>query len=258
LELLVSPSGNRVREILTSGASAWGTKPAVLVAIWLIPVAIVSGGVVTAIIGKDAYKWYTGEDQFAEVVQVILYALALVLGILVVRKLRISGERTFVALYAVVVVGLVFMLGEELSWGQRLFGWRTSETFAELNKQDETNLHNITDVETMFKWMQLVVGAYGTFLPLLFLLDLSRPMKRFLSFVIPHATLIPFFAPLFLWRVYRNVIAPDPPPGSYFVISEFNEVMETVLAAGMALFLLYQWPRLNRGELESPDAEISH
>lgn len=37
----------------------------------------------------------------------------------------------------------VFLLMEEISWGQRIFGWSTPEEFAELNAQSETNLHNM-------------------------------------------------------------------------------------------------------------------
>ena len=36
-----------------------------------------------------------------------------------------------------------FGAGEEVSWGQRIFGWETSEAMKEINRQDETNLHNI-------------------------------------------------------------------------------------------------------------------
>ncbi|MFD0860361.1 hypothetical protein [Roseovarius aquimarinus] len=41
--------------------------------------------------------------------------------------------------------GLLFFMaaGEEISWGQRIFGWESSEFFLENNKQDETNLHNL-------------------------------------------------------------------------------------------------------------------
>jgi hypothetical protein len=34
-------------------------------------------------------------------------------------------------------------LGEEISWGQRVFDWSTPESISELNAQNETNIHNI-------------------------------------------------------------------------------------------------------------------
>ena len=38
---------------------------------------------------------------------------------------------------------LFFAFGEELSWGQRIFNWESGDTFKEMNKQHETNLHNL-------------------------------------------------------------------------------------------------------------------
>lgn len=38
----------------------------------------------------------------------------------------------------------VYFAGEEVSWGQHLFGWRTPETLQALNRQGETNLHNLS------------------------------------------------------------------------------------------------------------------
>lgn len=48
---------------------------------------------------------------------------------------------------AILAVAIIFilllMIGEELSWGQRIFGWETPEKIANLNQQSETNLHNL-------------------------------------------------------------------------------------------------------------------
>ena len=40
------------------------------------------------------------------------------------------------------VLAFVF-LGEEISWGQRVFGWETPQAIGEFNKQNETNFHNL-------------------------------------------------------------------------------------------------------------------
>jgi hypothetical protein len=42
-------------------------------------------------------------------------------------------------------LALIFFLGagEEISWGQRILGIETPEAWAEINKQEETNLHNL-------------------------------------------------------------------------------------------------------------------
>lgn len=48
------------------------------------------------------------------------------------------------ALLTVLYAALFFMAaGEEISWGQRVFGWDSGDFFQEHNKQQETNLHNM-------------------------------------------------------------------------------------------------------------------
>jgi hypothetical protein len=50
------------------------------------------------------------------------------------------------AAFALLALLMFVCFGEELSWGQRIFGWRTPPIFAGLNAQNETNLHNIQAV----------------------------------------------------------------------------------------------------------------
>lgn len=47
------------------------------------------------------------------------------------------------ALSILTALVLLVMIGEELSWGQRIFGWATPDSIAAINKQGETNLHNM-------------------------------------------------------------------------------------------------------------------
>src|SRR5690606_6041111 len=37
-----------------------------------------------------------------------------------------------------------YFLGEDLNWGQYIFGWQPAEFFIEHNKEAETNLHNMS------------------------------------------------------------------------------------------------------------------
>ena len=57
----------------------------------------------------------------------------------------VGGGRRAIAFAALAVVMLV-CFGEELSWGQRIFGWQTPPTLSRLNAQNEINLHNIQAV----------------------------------------------------------------------------------------------------------------
>jgi hypothetical protein len=231
------------KKVVTNAASDWNLSPKTIAVICVAPFVVALAGATTALIGKELYKWFTQEDGFAESMQVLFYSGALVLSIIVTRRLWRGGERGIAILYVALCFGLFFLIGEELSWGQRIFGWGTVDSFAAINKQEETNLHNVYGVGSTFKWIQLLVGAYGTILPLVILLW-SAPVRfqKMISMTVPHYTLIPYFALLFVWRVYRNLV--EEPARFYFAISEYNEVMELVLSMGIFLFMVFQLRRL--------------
>ena len=96
----------------------------------------------TALLARPLHERLAAEDGFVEWVTFV--GLALAAGVLLSRWWRFRAGRP-VAWQAVMLLGglaAVFGAGEEISWGQRVFGWATSETFA-ANRQGETNLHNL-------------------------------------------------------------------------------------------------------------------
>jgi len=241
---------HHARRLADEAATAWDLPHRTVALIVLLPFAIMLAGGLSALLGKDAYKWVTGEDGVAETLQATFYALSLLLAVGIVGRLWRGGRRGVACLYALVALGLCFLVGEELAWGQRVFGWTTPESLEAINKQGETTLHNIEGVGYAFKWAQLLVGAYGAILPVLlpWWIEGSAAWARargFLAFVIPHFTLIPCFAFMFVWRLYRNLF--EEPTNYYFVISEYNEIVELVLALGFLLFMAFQWRRLGAG-----------
>ena len=80
-------------------------------------------------------------DGEAGVLENLQAAILLVCLIIAGRLWRWSagGLKVWLGLIA---VALFLILGEEISWGQHVFGWSTPGWFARHNVQDETNLHN--------------------------------------------------------------------------------------------------------------------
>lgn len=80
------------------------------------------------------------EDHLLENLTVAFYLLAaLALLTAAARPQRWFPPR---ALYLLAAAGCLFFAGEELSWGQRLFGFATPDFFAGFNAQSESNFHN--------------------------------------------------------------------------------------------------------------------
>lgn len=90
--------------------------------------------------GADLYLY--GENGWIEVSTVIFLFAAILFGVvfLVSGHSAVHGwARWWMAL---LVLGSVYFAGEEMSWGQHLFGWETPENWLGVNDQGETNIHN--------------------------------------------------------------------------------------------------------------------
>ncbi len=90
------------------------------------------------------YDVLAREDGGIENLTAVLFLLAgLLLGATAMRERR----HILQGLYILGGLALVFVAGEEVSWGQRIFGWTTPEFLQSINIQGELNVHNInTDV----------------------------------------------------------------------------------------------------------------
>ncbi|NIM10897.1 MAG: hypothetical protein GTO45_02820, partial [Candidatus Aminicenantes bacterium] len=81
---------------------------------------------------------------FIELATPIILIVAIVFGIrawLLRAYLPSGGLKIWLAL---VTVACIYFAGEEISWGQQLFGWQSPEIMQEINDQQETNIHNIS------------------------------------------------------------------------------------------------------------------
>ncbi|WP_306152670.1 hypothetical protein [Roseovarius sp. MMSF_3281] len=142
------------------------------------------------------------------------------------RSLEQARNGAWVATLLVALYALLFFFasGEEISWGQRVFGWETTEFFAENNYQNETNLHNLVIGEQQLA--KTLFGSVLTTVLLLYLVALPLMYTRFnwvktfadaLAIPVPglrHAALA-FGASLFIavvdlprkWEVYEFIFS---------------------------------------------------
>ena len=81
------------------------------------------------------------EDGVIEGGTALLFLVASVSSALLAWKSRSKPRKVFCAILA---VGFFMCMGEEMSWGQHLFGWKAPESVAKVNVQAETNLHNLS------------------------------------------------------------------------------------------------------------------
>ena len=92
--------------------------------------------------------YFDKESGAVENITVVLLAVAIFFVARTFWRSRIASSVGFristVAWLAIFGLGCVYFLGEEISWGQHLFGWATPDSWADINDQGETNLHNMS------------------------------------------------------------------------------------------------------------------
>jgi len=162
---LILGTGALVAAALHDRASQWRWVRAVLGAIEAGPacsihhrpfVVLWSGVLFITTLGLAATLWWEPGDARAVAFQArlraedgfweTLGALALLgASVLLLHAGLPRGRRARFSQWTLVCLGVLLLLGaaEEVSWGQRLFGFDTPEVLREVNVQGEANLHDL-------------------------------------------------------------------------------------------------------------------
>ncbi len=118
-----------------------------------------------------------------------------------VRELAVSPGRQRWGLAAVAAL-CAFVAFEEISWGQRLLGYRPPVYFLEHNFQQELNVHNVASRSVRKLAVQALIAGYGVVLPLLCSIPLAARLAARVGIVAPSAALVPAFAATFVLYVW--------------------------------------------------------
>ena len=112
--------------------------------LWFPPLLLIV--VITVRVVDTAFyaRWIDGELGLIELATPVLALIAAVFGTRLLLLLSGSGATRLSVWVALLTAACIYLAGEELSWGQHLFGWSTPESIGALNDQQETNLHNMS------------------------------------------------------------------------------------------------------------------
>lgn len=137
------------------------------------------------------------EDWIVEWLQVIMFAIAALLFILTGIGLKANAYIRSILL----ILGLacLFLVGEELSWGQRLFDNNALSFLKKYNAQNETNLHNFRPFQRYRHWLLMFFGIAGMIYSRIKILELSEnTLGKLVYYFQPSIKLIPLFILTFI------------------------------------------------------------
>jgi hypothetical protein len=170
-------------------------------------------------------------------------------AILAFRRRRRNLPYAILVLFAIVFFA---MCGEEISWGQRIFGMETLEAFKGANVQNENNLHN------MFGYMAdhifiLGVFVYGVAFPVLhWKYPFFRKLFDYVGLPIASLGLAVGFlviSGLHDWTVGRGL-------GQWIGLRP-SELRELLSAVGFLLLLIEFWRRTTMARPAAVDAAVT-
>ena len=152
----------------------------------------------------------------------------------------------FSVISLLVVICFFFVAGEEVSWGQRIFGLETTEYFKEHNDQKELNLHNLVVGDV--KINKLIFGVILTTTILVYMIIVPLSYNKFESvrnrldhWYIPIPKLRHSLGYLVLLLIISLI-----PPGKKWELLEFGSVL---------IFFLILWSPLNEYLFRDPEVK---
>jgi len=155
-----------------------------LLTFW-IPLACLAGAIVNSFV---PVPYFYEEMGFVENLTVIF-----LLGTVICLLRHAKGNFRSMplldkALLVVMVLGAIYFAGEELSWGQHMFGFETAESYKEINYQGETNIHNLEGIYgKLFDKIPRTILTIGIFFGGILFPFIKRRLPDLISTYVPRA-----------------------------------------------------------------------
>jgi hypothetical protein len=194
------------------------------------------------------------EDGPIEYLTAFLFGLSSLAFFLTMKRSLFLRERKEWWRYFMILSWALLMfifMGEEISWGQRIFNFRTPESISVSNEQNEFNIHNISVVNSFlggkYRYLSIMIITIGILLPLLSLNIFGRQVIQNLFLPVSPICYMGFFIGSYVFGKYYHS----------FLGNSAAEIREFLMSVAMFLFALhgalYPWVLFR---LYKPEHEI--
>lgn len=130
-----------------------------------------------------------GRKWFFENLQSILLLVAIIF--LIKFKKNLNKKKKLINIFIIFhIIGLIYYFGEEISWGQHFFNWTSPDFFKVYNNQNETNIHNISNIFDQLP-RTLILLWCGLSIPIILLFNnFLKIDKNILELICPNKNLL--------------------------------------------------------------------
>lgn len=131
--------------------------------IFLLPIILVVFFIAFKIKNTYFYHLLIAEDGPVEWLQFAFFLLASIFSFLTALSLFEKKNSWQGSVFLILSLGLFFIAGEEISWGQRILGIETPKEIAQKNDQEEITIHNLEPFQKKLPQFYILAGLWGTF-----------------------------------------------------------------------------------------------
>ena len=188
------------------------------------------------------------ENGIVELGTTIVLLPGIIFGICALRLRKSLPESWLAYWLLLIMLGSIYIAGEEISWGQHLLQWGTPEYFQAINDQHETNIHNISSwfdqkPRVLLELWVLVGGVL--FVLWRYIRKYEYSTNDWRAWFWPGLDCLPvaLIAILIRWpERYQSIIGEWPLP----VHVRFSEAQEFYFGCFLTIYLLSWYARLKQ------------
>ncbi len=233
---------NKFNNLFSVKSNSFSRKRALaLISILICSIIIISYIRLTSE-GVDTYKGYFfGEGGLVEWTQVLVLLLSTRLAGLIANDLKIKDLSSRINLAYIFISGLLlFIILEELAWGQVIFSWQSPSLFVNMNAQRETTLHNLVFFQNILDKSFLLISLLIFILICLVPYFISKAQRNWTSK--NNFSLGIFLPPTYSWPLFAGnlfiAFFVANPSISNMIINRDQEWAELLLYIGIFISLL--------------------
>jgi len=217
--------------------------------LWLwLPILVALFPYVMRVINVESDRYVFGELGIIENFTFIVLAVAIVLGILSISKMKSFEFPVFKLWLILLVIGCIYYAGEEISWGQHWFGWATPEGWLDVNDQGETNLHNTSALLDQVPRLLLTIAAVvgGVLIPGYFLWrHIKLSVNNFYAWLWPTYVNIPTCLLAVLVSLHEKAYKLFDTTVPHLLDIRAGETKECLLAMFLFMYIASFYKRLS-------------
>ena len=208
-----------------------------IIVISAINILILAGFVLWTEIDGQSVVEMSEEDGPVENLSSIFFLLSSICFVIAARRSDFLKRKKEIPRYLMIGLWALLMFifaGEEISWGQRVFGFATPEVLGEMNTQDELNIHNIKFVDSFmggkFRYLSVMMIATGLLIPLAALTRRGKQLIQTTAFPVAPLVYATLFVGAYLYGFWYSGQLAD---------ARHAEVRELLMGIAMFAFGLH-------------------